>query len=232
MQTQFAVTAVAVAILVSALGVGVATTLDGATDGAADGTVSVSAAGAVTGDPDAAVVGVAVTARAGNASAATAALATDAATLRESLEAPDLSVESVRTADFAVFQQRENGTTTYVARQSFDVTTTDTTAAGAVIDVAVANGATDVGPVRFALSDERRRDLRADAIDAAVADARAQAEAAAGSAGLTVGEVRSISVDGGVGPVAERVTGDGTDIDVTPVTVTASVTVSYNTTGQ
>lgn len=40
--------------------------------------------------------------------------------------------------------QRENGSVTYAARQSFEVTVTDTGEAGAVVDAAVDGGATEV----------------------------------------------------------------------------------------
>jgi hypothetical protein len=40
--------------------------------------------------------------------------------------------------------QRENGRVTYAARQSFEVTVTDTGEAGAVVDAAVDGGATEV----------------------------------------------------------------------------------------
>jgi uncharacterized protein YggE len=155
-----------------------------------------------------------------------ARLAANVSTLRGALEDPNLSVESVRTTGFQVFSQRENGSTVYVARQSFAVTTTDPQAAGDVVDAAVAAGPTEVDGVAFALSDERQREVRAEAIDAAVTDARAQAAVLADSAGLTLGEVRSVSTGGGFdGPVRFA---EATDIDVSPVSVSASVQVTYN----
>jgi len=219
----------ATVLLTSGLGLvggGVAQTGNAPTQAGADATVSVSATGTATAEPDRAVVSLATSATAPTAGAATDRLAANVSALRDALDDPNLSVESVRTTGFQVFSQRENGSTVYVARQSFAVTTTDPDAAGDVVDAAVAAGPTEVNGVAFALSDERRRDVRAEAIDAAVTDARAQAEAVADSAGLTLGEIRSISTSGGFdGPVRLA---EATDIDVSPVSVSASVQVTYN----
>lgn len=192
----------------------------------AGATVSVSATGTAAADPDRAVVSLATSARAPTAGAATDGLAANVSALRGALADPNLSVESVRTTGFQVFSQRENGSTVYVARQSFAVTTADPQAAGDVVDAAVAVGPTEVDGVAFALSDERRGEVRAEAIDAAVTDARAQAEAVADSSGLALGEIRSVSTGGGFdGPVRFA---EATDIDVSPVSVSASVQVTYN----
>jgi len=193
----------------------------------AGATVSVSATGTAAADPDRAVVYLSTSARAPTAGGATERLAANVSALRGALEESNLSVESVRTTGFQVFSQRENDSTVYVARQSFEVTTTDPEAAGDVVDAAVAAGPTEVDGVAFALSDERRQSLRTEAIDAAVSDARIQAEALADSADLTLGDVRSISTGGGGfdGPVRLA---EATDIDVSPVSVSASVQVTYN----
>jgi len=59
-----------------------------------------------------------------------------------------------------------------------------------------------------------------------VTDARAQAEALADSADLALGEIQSVSTGGGFdGPVRLA---EATDIDVSPVSVSASVQVTYN----
>jgi len=190
-------------------------------------TVSVSATGSASAEPDRAVVALSTSATAATASEATERLAANVTALRDALDDENLSIESVRTTSFTVYsQENEDGSTVYVARQSFHVTTTDPDAAGTVVDAAVAAGPTEVQNVAFALSEERQRDVRAEAIDAAVTDARVQAEALADSADLTLGEVRSISTGGGFGGPVRLA--EATDIDVSPVSVTASVQVTYN----
>ncbi|WP_415379737.1 SIMPL domain-containing protein [Halosimplex sp. TS25] len=220
-------------VLLSVVGIGGAAALADGTQAAGNDSaeVSVSASGSVSAEPDRAVVSVAATAEGETASAATDRLANSSSTLRDALGDENLSVESVRTTGYTVYQQETNGTTTYVARQSFAATTSNTSEAGALIDAAVANGATEINGVTFTLSDDRRQDLRADAIDAAVDDARGQGEAVAESTGLTLGSVRSVSTGEGGGFLGERVGADAeTTIDASPVTVSATVDITYNAT--
>jgi hypothetical protein len=197
-------------------------------DDANGATVSVSGAGEVSAEPDRALVFVAVTATGNSSAAAAATLSTGVATLREEVNDSDV-VDGVRTTDFQLFERRENGSEAFVARQSFEIGVNDTNAVGEVIDRAVASGATEVSGVSFTLSDERRGDLRASAIDRAVDDARQQATAVAGSADLELGSIRTASVDGGgLAPTRQVAVAEGTVIDVSPVTVTASVQLTYD----
>lgn len=194
-------------------------------------TISASGTGTVEAAPDQVVVRVASTARADSPAAAVAALNRNVSQLRTALREANVSDDAVRTESFDLFDQRTRNGTVFVARQSFAVTLDDTTAAGRIVDVAVENGATEVFGVAFTLSEETRRELRADAIDEAVTRARDDARAAARSAGLTITGVRSISVgNGGVGPFFERTADAGTQIDPSPVTVSATVSVTYNAT--
>ncbi|WP_436908446.1 SIMPL domain-containing protein [Halosimplex marinum] len=230
MNRKLAALALTGVVLLSTVGLGSAALLGSGQAGNQASTVTVSATGTATAEPDRAVVDLAATAEADNATAATERLAENVSTLRDALTDGNLSVESVDTTSYSVFQRTDNGTTTYVARQSFAVTTTNTSEAGAVIDTAVASGATEISGVAFAISDERRQDLRADAIDEAVDDARAQAEAVADSTGLTLGEVRSVSTGDGSGFLVERTADAGTTVEPSPVSVSATVEITYDAT--
>lgn len=81
----------------------------------------------------------------------------------------------------------------YTAMNQVDVTVRDLTKVGQVIDRAVAAGANLTGGISFKLSD--RNQGRADALTAAVQDARSQAEALATAAGAHLGQVVSIEQD-------------------------------------
>lgn len=223
---------------------------DAQTGDDASATVSASATGEVSAEPDRAIVHVAVTATGENASVATERLAENVSTLRDTLDDDNLSVVNVETTGYHVGPQEDRrderaergeergadqaDNRTYVARQSFAVTTDDVEGAGPIIDAAVNGGANEIHGVQFTLSEERRQELRADAIDNAVTDARAQAEAAASSTGLTLGAVDSVTVNAGPSPflfeTVESDVGGGTNIDPSPVTVSASVDVTYNAT--
>lgn len=206
-------------------------------------TITSSATGEVTAEPDRAVVSLTVIATGENASQAADRLAENASELRATLDDESLPVVSVQSTGYSVgpVDRGEGGgqgqgegppDERYEARQTFAVTTDEVTAAGEIIDAAVDGGADEVRGVRFALSDDRRQELRAEAIDAAVGDARSQAEAAASSTGLSITGVDAVSVDAGVGgPVAFESADAGTRVDPSPVTVSASVQVTYNATG-
>lgn len=238
MRHTLAAVALAGLLVVGLVGVGGTTAIDtrqetDANDSSAS--ITVSGTGDASAEPDRALVFVAATATADSSSAAAERLAANVSDLREAFgDGNGTAVEQIRTTGYNVFERRENGTVSYVARQSFELTVTDTEAVGDVVDRAVDAGATEVEGVAFTLSRERHREVRATAIDRAVADARAEAEAVAASTDLALDGVRSVSTDEpGFGPVsAAEETADrgGTVIDPSPVRVTASVRITYNAT--
>ncbi|MFW5983959.1 MAG: SIMPL domain-containing protein, partial [Halobacteria archaeon] len=91
--------------------------------------------------------------------------------------------------------------------------------------------------VSFTLSDDRRTELRNDALREAMEKARSQADAVAGAGDISVAGVRSVSTtDTDVSPVsydraaleAEEDSGD-TIVDPGPVEIDATVEVVYDT---
>ncbi len=196
----------------------------------ADGTATVSAS------PDLAEITVAVEATADNASAARSQVAADVERLREALT--DAGYE-VRTVDFRLSPEYDHSRDTreLVGYRAYHALAFETSpdAAGSAVDLAVDNGATAVQNVRFTLSDERRAELREEALAAAVGDARGTAETAAGAADRSVGTELSMRVgSAGVSPYDSRVVyetaadaGASTSFEPGPVTVSASVTVTY-----
>lgn len=248
MDRKLTAVALTLVLVTSALGVAGAGSLadvtqQAANDGGDSATVSASASGQVTAQPNQAVVHVSVTATGETATEATDRLADNVSTFRAAMDDENLSVVSVNTTSYHVTQQDGHGQGEargegqegeYLARQSFAVTTDDINGTGAIVDAAVDGGADEIRGVQFTISDERRQELRADAIDDAVTDARAQAEAAASSTGLTITGVDSVSVNTGHGPFAfadvEQAGAGGTDIDPSPVSVSASVDITYNAT--
>jgi hypothetical protein len=192
-------------------------------------TISVSGTGSASAEADQARVFVAVTTSSEQPSNATSQLATETQRLREAL-ANSSAVSSVTTTDYQLFERRdENRTRSFIARQSFEIVVNDTAAVGSVVDTAVAGGATEINGVSFSLSEETRQELRDEALDEAVQNAQAEATTLAESAGVSLGEVQSLSTVGdGGGPVfqTEAARAD-TVIDQGPVTVQATVQVTY-----
>ncbi|WP_435145561.1 SIMPL domain-containing protein [Halobaculum sp. P14] len=232
-------TALLVAAVVLLAGCSGATTTTPAAGAGANGadsaTNSVTASGTatVTASPDTAVITVAVEATAENASAARSQVAADANALRDALA--DAGYE-VHTVDYQLSPQYDHSGDTrertgFRAYHVFQFETTPDDA-GHAVDVAVDNGASAVQSVRFTLSDEKRAELRSEALAAAVGDARDEAETVASAANRSVGTELSMQVGSADYSAYEvRLTADaasgGTSFEPGPVTVSASVTVTY-----
>jgi hypothetical protein len=211
------------------------------TDAAPSGpVVAVSATGRVSADPDLAVVRVSVTATADSADAARSSVAADSERMRAALRDAGVPDDAVRTVTYAVYPRydysgEERDVVGYRAVHAYSVEVPPERA-GEVVDVAVANGASTVDGVAFTLSDEARADLRARALERAMTAARADADAVASAAGLTVTGVREASTvaDDGYAPVYRTAEADAagasTTLEPGPVTVTATVRVTYGAT--
>lgn len=86
----------------------------------------------------------------------------------------------------------------YRVSTTLTVTIRDLSKVGPTLDAAVAAGANDMNGISFDIDDPKP--LQAEARAKAVADARARAEELAKLAGLTLGDIVSISENGGGGP--------------------------------
>lgn len=206
--------------------------------------VTVSGTGEAAADPDVAVVRLESAATAADPGTAAERLAANTTELREALRESDLSVDEVRTTYYDLSEDGdrprpegagEANETTYRAQQGFAVRLDNTSQVGALIDLAVANGATGVDGVEFTLSDENRSAVRDRALQSAMFDARQQAETLAATEELEISAVNSIEADdGGVRPfVAEEAAladDAATEIEGGPVTVEVRVRVTYGAT--
>jgi hypothetical protein len=211
--------------------------------GAGGKTISVSASGQAEAEPDQAVLRVAVLARGDDANAVREQLAENATQMRRALRNASVSDDQIRTVRFSIDQEyrRDDGEREpagFRGIHAFEITLSNANRAGAIIDVAVSNGADQVDSVELTLSEERRREVRADALRNAMENARADADVIAESANLTVVGVRTASTgDVSFSPVrAEALSADAggteqTSIESGPVTVSAQVSVTYNATG-
>ncbi|WP_115862560.1 SIMPL domain-containing protein [Halorussus litoreus] len=214
----------------------------GSNDGGGS-TIGVVATGQAAAEPDQALVQVSVLARADDANVVRESLAENASQMREALAEIGIDDDSIRTVNYAIDQdyRERNGERVpdgFQGVHAFEVTLSNVSEVGSVVDAAVANGADRVERVELTLSEERRREVRADALRDAMENARGNAEVIAESADLTVSGVRSASTgDLSFSPVrAETLQADAaggrapTNIESGPVTVTAQVDVTYNAT--
>lgn len=120
-----------------------------------------------------------------------------AAQILEALRAAGLDAKEVSTGHFTIFpvysannQQRITG---FRVENSIRIESKKMALAGDLIQAAVDAGANQVQSVEFTLSD--RRAARADAVRQAVLNARAEANAAAGAAGVSISGIRRINVN-------------------------------------
>lgn len=208
----------------------------------ADRTVRVSATGSVEAEPDRAVVRVAVVEYGETAPAAREALASNTSRVRESLREAGVEDDQVTTVEYDLrYDDDLNDAPIYAgyrATHGLAITVEDVDRAGTVIDAAVAGGAARVRDVRFALSAERRRELKQEALTDASDAAREQAGTLAGRSDLRivgVDRVDAVDVETDGRYVADTALtsaagGAPTRIASGPVSVTASVVVTYNAT--
>jgi uncharacterized protein len=116
------------------------------------------------------------------------------------LRAAGIAEQDIQTQDVSVWPQYDTtgqDTDGYTARNSVSVTIHELDKAGAVIDAATRAGANEVsGPM---LSSSGRERLEAQALAAAVDNARKKAEALAKAAGVGLGRVTAM-VEGGATP--------------------------------
>src|SRR5579875_318136 len=178
--------------LTSATGAG-APTLTAATGTSPGPTVTTVGTGTVTGTPDEMTVTIGVQATGIHAADAlqednARARAVQAALMRDGVGSADM-----QTSDLSLYQQDPSSGGGYQAQDTITATLRQLGSAGAAIDDAIA-AAGDAGRlegVSFAFSDDSS--LLARARQAAVADARAQAEQLAAAAGDTLGGLVSLS---------------------------------------
>jgi len=192
--------------------------------------VTASGHGTVTVVPDQAVVSAGVVT---HATAASAALAQNAREMQQVIAALKAAGGSnVQTEQVSLYPQTNDlGAVTGYTAQNSVTAKTAVAKAGALIDAAVGAGANSVNGPSMSTSD--RDSLYRKALEQAVADARAKAEALAHAGGFAVGPVYSVAENGAAPPVAwEGVPSAAKASDATPVEpgtedVTADVTVSF-----
>ncbi|WP_276260030.1 SIMPL domain-containing protein [Haloglomus litoreum] len=206
-------------------------------------TVHTTGVGEVSAAPDEAVVSLTVTALAPTAAEARERVAADTEAVRTALA--DAGFETVETTSFSLvadYDYTRDGRELrgYRATHGLEVTTTPDRA-GEAVDTTIAaaeerrsgESTVRVDAVRFGLTDDARAAARTAALTMATENARADADAVASAAGLSVDGVRSLSVGSPAGPVFyyDRAADDGgaesgTPTTFTPGDVTVTVQVS------
>ncbi len=208
----------------------------------ADRSISVAATGSADTSPDRAVVRVAATAQGNSSAAVRDALAADSEALRTALDGLGVEYETTEYRINAVDERerpprepRPGPSAEYRGVHAYQVTLDTTDSTGSVIDAATEAGA-EVTSVELTLSEERRTELREDAVQSAMTDARSQADTVAAAGDLRVTNVATVDASQGrYAPVRYEAAdagggAAGTVVSAGEVSVTYRVEVTYNAT--
>jgi uncharacterized protein YggE len=203
-----------------------------------DGTITVSATGTVRVEPDIAVVTLGVQANAATGAEAMEQVNTSSAALTEALIAEGIAEEDIQTSGLSLWTTTDdrgeiNG---YQASLSVNVTIRDITVVGPTIDAAqqAAGPGFTIGGVSFSFADPESvlEQARVDAVELA----RTKAEQYAAAAGLTLGEVASITEHSSSPPIVygdvAMATAEAAGPSISPgqLDLTVDVTITYSTT--
>ena len=208
----------------------------------ADTKITVTGSGEVLIPADVAVISLGVNVRSAEAPRAQAEANEVIAKIREALTAAGIDEEDISTGyinlyaayDYSSSVERITG---YNASSTLAVKVTDMTRVGEVIDLAFGAGANMLDGVSFSAKDDTA--ARAEALKAAVADAKAKADVLAEAAGLGKLELENIT-EGGIyaydsgannfsakGMITEQAEDAATVIRAAKICVSASVTITY-----
>jgi len=220
------------------------------TDSSDERTISVSNSAEVAAEPDQALMRTSIEVTGDDAASVRDKLNKRADTLRDGLLDAGLDDDQITTDRFQVrdridrrrAEQAEVDSEEdldefryYVGTHRFQIEVQDVDEVGSMIDTAIDSGADSVGRIVFTLSDDRRAELRNEALEDAIDEAREEAEFIADEVDVEIDEVQAVDTsEGRVSPVrtqADEVTEEaadtGTSIDTDDVTVRASASVRY-----
>lgn len=227
-----------------------------------DRAITVSAEGETDGEPDLAVLRLGVEVRADSPTDARSELAAETDAVVTALENEGVPEENITTDRFRIREQIDRRAAErdgidprddipdeyrfYEGTHRYRVELEAIDRVGEIIEVAVEAGVTDVGRVTFTLSDEKRSELRKEALSEAIETGREEAETIADEVDTTIAEVRFVDAsegqitpvrrevevaDDGPVPEPEPEPEPGTTIEADEVTVTVRVQAQYEIEG-
>ncbi len=169
--------------------------------------MSVSGTGRVTVVPDIATINVGVRTEADEVTDALSGNTTQANAISEVLQELGVVEEDIQTSNFNVYPSERYDPMTgqsegqyFVVENTVNVTVRDLSTLGEVLSAVVDAGANNIYGINFNV--ENREEAVAEARELAIQDAKAKAEAIAEEAGVTLGDLISISVYSAGSPVA------------------------------
>ncbi len=161
-------------------------------------TLDVMGTGMVYLTPDIAYINIGVHSEKDTATAAVADNNLQTQQVIAAIKATGISDKDIKTSNFSIYpntqydpQTSQKIGTTYVVDNTVNVTVRDLTKLGDMLDAAVKSGANNVNSIQFDVFD--KTEALKQARTQAVKDAQSQAQQLAGDAGVTLGDIQSIS---------------------------------------
>lgn len=168
-------------------------------------TISVSGNGKVYLTPDIAYIAIGVHTEGKDAAEAVASNNAQSQKVADALKSFKIEAKDIQTTNFSIYPQQQydsQGKPTelkYVVDNTVYVTLRDISKVGDVLDAVVKAGANTINSIQFDVADKSA--ALSEARKAAVKDAQTQAKELADAAGVSLGDLRTISVSGGAVPV-------------------------------
>ncbi len=159
--------------------------------------LSVTGSGTVSLTPDVAYINIGVHTEMDTASAAVSSNNNQTQKVIDALENAGIDAKDIRTTNFSIYpnaqydpQTNQKVGTTYVVDNTVYVTSHDIAKLGALLDATVSAGANSVNSIQFDVADKTAAIKQAR--DAAVKDARTQADELATAAGISLGPIQTV----------------------------------------
>jgi hypothetical protein len=205
--------------------------------------IQTSGSGTVTGSPDRVQLSFSVQTENPDVKTAQVDNAARMTQVIDNLVAAGVPRDSIKTTGYSIYPVYQDSTgildrkiKTYQVTNTLQVTLTDVSRAGDIIDIAVASGINEVSSIQFMLSDSQNQILRSEALKKAVVNARADADTVAGAMGVIISSTQNVDISQGYSPVvydssyamwAMAKSEVPTPIQPNDVTVTAQVSITY-----
>ena len=198
--------------------------------------LTVNGVGASSLTPDIAYIYIGVHNEAKTASEAVSANKTQTNAVVDAIKKAGVDPKDIRTTNFSIYPSQQYGTdgtvtgTTYMVDNTVYITVRALDSLGGLLDDTISAGANSINSIQFDVADKTAatKEARTKAVD----DAKTQAKELADAAGITLGDIQSISFyDTSPTPMVAGKGGGGamaadTSVPIQPGQVTVSVSVS------
>jgi len=201
-------------------------------------TLQANGVGTVSATPDEVQLYLAVETQAATATQATQDNAGTMTQVMQALVNAGVSRDSISTVSYTLtptYNSSNNDQTTptkiigYIARNSIQVTLTNVSHVGMVLDTAVAAGANEVGGITFTFTSQTYANLQKQALQLAIQDASGQAQSMATALGVHIVAPISVTTGYSYQPSIERMATSNAQTPIQPGTlqIAANVQITY-----